>query len=79
MSRLTITEADNLLSHSAAWLALDDDTKERHISTAILWLNYTYEWRGCIASCPVPQSTLSGYPYTFPAVYTESQAMEAAA
>lgn len=72
MSYLTVTEADQLLAHSAAWLALEKVQKERHLLTASLWMNYTYEWPGCVASCPVAETTLSGYPYTYPATYTST-------
>ena len=57
MSYASVSEADTGLAHSAAWTALDADTKERHLATAALWLNFSYDWPGCIASCPADTSS----------------------
>lgn len=67
MSYLTLGEANTLLAHSAAWLALSDDVKKNHLITASLWLNFTYEWPGCIGSCETaPEGGYEGLPYSLP-------------
>lgn len=80
MSYLTVAEADTMLGYSQAWLALDDDIKKNHLATAALWLNYSYEWPGCIASCPSPVVEVedTGFPYTFPIVWGAERALIAA-
>ena len=76
MSYATVSEADSGLAHSAAWTALDENTKERHLATAALWLNFSYDWPGCISSCPA-ESTGSeslALPLVLPFVLTVSEA-----
>lgn len=74
MSYVSVAEADVFLSHSAAWTALDRATKERHLMTAALWLNFSYEWPGCVASCGT-DAGYNGLPFTLPFTLEEDTAL----
>lgn len=79
MSYATVAEADSMLSHSAAWLGLDEESKRNHLATATLWLNFSYEWPGCVASCGIaPEGGHQGLPYSLPFTLSPAEAIDSA-
>lgn len=66
MSYASVVEADDRLSYSAAWLALSEEEKQNHLVTAVLWLNSSYVFKGCVSVTEIEDVQQAGFPYSFP-------------
>lgn len=75
MTYATVSEADERLVQSEPWQALTVAQKNAHLSTAALWLNYSYVWGGKLEACPVyTDSAATALPLTFPITFSSATA-----